>query len=200
MASFKEIFQTGHPLRDKYLARIFGILSEDLVRIWSRCPQASYADLGRPTVRSVADVRGYTLDFTLRRRSDAAVFIAEMKCELEYEGYRYLQLTSPSQLAHHKRRAFQLFLEGSANPASVIATVRGKPQPHEGGVLIWGSCSTEGRAAVTSQFGFRDVLSLEDIIRDLQAWKPDEWADKLSQLRDWQNYLLDCLGGLGPTS
>lgn len=50
-SSLDALFRTQSRDRDKLLARLFGIISEDVVRIWTRCEAAPYADLGRPTLR-----------------------------------------------------------------------------------------------------------------------------------------------------
>jgi len=95
---FEEIFRTKNPARDKFLSRLFGLFSEEVVRYWCRCPAAPYEDLGRPTLRVPGEARGHTLDFTLRHKETVKVYVAEMKCELEFENYRYLRLTGAWQL------------------------------------------------------------------------------------------------------
>ena len=113
--TFKSIFQSNDRARDKFLSRLFGIFSEEIVRCWGRAVQAPYEDLGRPTVKSFCAKRGFTLDFTFRSRDNGAIYIAEMKCELEYENYRYLTLETPTQLDHHGNEAFQTFSNVARN-------------------------------------------------------------------------------------
>ena len=93
--TFQNLFQSNNRPRDKFLARLFGIFSEELVRCWARDNQSPYRNLGRPTVKPTGQQRGYTLDFTFESKSDRQVYIAELKCELEYENYRFLTLESP---------------------------------------------------------------------------------------------------------
>lgn len=45
--------------RGKYLARVFGIFSEELVRIWAADPRAPYKNLGRPTLRMAEGSSGF---------------------------------------------------------------------------------------------------------------------------------------------
>ena len=97
----EDVFMSDEPARDKYLSRLFGLFNEEVVRAWCLCPEAPYEDLGRPTVREPGERRGHTLDFTFRRRYDARVFVGEMKCELEFDGYRYLRLDRADQPRHH---------------------------------------------------------------------------------------------------
>ena len=98
--SFEDFFRSDRPVStvsfpspDKFLSRLFGLFSEDVVRHWCRCPEARYGDLGRPYLRFPTERYGHTLDFTLRDRQTGETFVAELKCELEYDNYRYLRLT-----------------------------------------------------------------------------------------------------------
>ena len=83
---------------------MFALFSEDVVRHWVGCEKAPYRDLGRPVLWDEHGSRYHVLDFTLERRSDGAQFVAEMKCEIECEGYRYLTLKDVSQLQHRPRQ------------------------------------------------------------------------------------------------
>ena len=85
MSRFDTIFPAGEAQskRSAYLARLLGIFSEDIVKHWCCLPDAKYENLGRPTLRRPSEPtnsRGTTLDFTLRRREDSVVFVAEQKC------------------------------------------------------------------------------------------------------------------------
>lgn len=101
-----EFFQSDYSPRDKFLARLLGLFSEHLVRDWCTDPRAPYDDLGRPTLRLPGETRGATLDFTLRDRATAKTYVAEMKAELEFEGFKYMTLERLDQLAHHRPPAF----------------------------------------------------------------------------------------------
>ncbi|MGF1665790.1 MAG: hypothetical protein ACFCVC_05910 [Acidimicrobiia bacterium] len=97
----EDVFRSPEPGRDKFLSRLFGLSNEEVVRAWAADERAPYEDLGRPTLRWPADAAWHTLDFTLRRRSDGAVFVAEMKCDLEFEGYRYIRLSDVHHVERH---------------------------------------------------------------------------------------------------
>jgi hypothetical protein len=53
--SFEDFFHSESPARDKFLSRLFGLFSEDVVRHWCGCPEAPYGDLGRPFLRAVGE-------------------------------------------------------------------------------------------------------------------------------------------------
>lgn len=140
---FEEIFHTSNSAKDKFLSRLFGLFSEDVVRQWCRCPDASYENLGRPTIKIPGEQRGYTLDFTLRDRTTGDLYVTEMKCELEFENYRYLRLNGPDQVRHHHvpagaSSAFKRFVEFAKDQNAFDVRVSGKPLSVNGAILIWG--------------------------------------------------------------
>jgi hypothetical protein len=199
MGSFEEMFQSHQPKRDKYLARLFGLFAERIVHTWCACPQARYEDLGRPTLYPPGSARGSTVDFTLRDRTNGNIYVAELKSELEYYGYRYLRLTNPSQLTHHTSPAFIRFLEVARNSQALTVRCSGNPIQANGAILVWGATSAEGHNLVMADFGFADVLSLEEMTVDLGDWSPEQWVTLMAEYRTWSNQLFDFLAGVAPT-
>ncbi len=194
--TFQSLFRSDTPARDKFLSRFFGIFNEEIVRCWGKSPQAPYEELGRPTVRPIGAKRGYTLDFTFRSKNDGCVYIAEMKCELEYENYRYLTLESPSQLDHHSKEAFGVFLDAARNISRYMVTVKGRTQAIDGSILVWGRYTEQGRVSVIAQHGFRDVLSLEAIINDLLGWENQDYTELIRRYETWCGELFARLRSL----
>lgn len=169
------------------------MFAEEVVHCWSEDERAPYENLGRPTLRAVGDPALATLDFTLRSRADGRVYVAEQKAELAFERYRYLRLTDASQIAHHKLRAFNWFRDVALDPASHAVQVMAKPITVHGAILVWGATTPEGKAAAIATYGFADVLSIEDMLRDLRAWATPAWIARVEQLRGWSNELFDAL-------
>ncbi len=132
--NFVELFKqpNASAARGKYLARVFGIFSEELIRIWAADSRAPYEDLGRPTLRVVNGSSGSTLDFTLRSRATGKVYVAEMKCEIEYQNYKYFVLTDPRQLDHHNKPAFVALQAAAVRSLEVRAYVDQKEVPVDG--------------------------------------------------------------------
>ncbi len=186
---FQQLFQTHNLDRDNFLSRVFGIFNEKIVRCWAHDPHAPYEDLGRPTLQLPILQRQCTLDFTFRSRADGRIYIAEMKCELAYQNYRYLTLEHPAQLDHHAHRpAFQIFLDAAQNPGHYHDNVRvqgGDPLPIHGAILVWGRYTDEGRDRVMAHYGFADVLSLENIVRDLLVWQNQEYMNLICNYQRW---------------
>ena len=194
-SSFVSVFQRpGAPAaRGKYLSRVFGIFSEEIVRLWasdSRCP---YENLGRPTVRKRGERLGSTLDFTLRHRSTSKVYVAELKCEIEYQNYRYLVLSDVAQLAHHNKAAFLALLDVASRKQDRQTFVHRKEIQPDGAILIWGAATPEGREAVIRAYGFSDVLTMSDITRDLREWGNVPYRELLTMRRAWANEMFDAL-------
>lgn len=188
--SFDRIFKSANPNQDKFLSRLFGIFNEDIVRTWCKDHRAPYQNLGRPTVRLRTERRGRTLDFAFQSRQDGRVFVGEIKCELEFENYRYLTLMSSSQLDHHKGEAFAKFRDIAKNLHKYTVTVDGKSISVAGSILVWGSVTRDGRTTVIRENGFADVLSLEDIIADLLDWGNESYRQLIEDRATWCQYLF----------
>lgn len=190
--SFRDLFATGDTRQDNFRSRLFGMFSEDVVRFWAK-GDAPYRVLdGRPTIY---DGTAYaTIDFTLERRADGRVFIAEQKAELAWMKYAYLRLDNAAQVDHHRGRPpFDWFLEAAREPAKRLVKTAGKVTPIDGAILVWGAVSEQGRAAAIAELGLADVLSLEDMIADLRARQDPDWAAHVERLEGYTVGLLKAL-------
>lgn len=189
----QELFQTSERRRGAYLSRLFAFFSEEVVRHWAACEGAPYKDLGRPTVWDSFGKR-HTLDFTLERRRDKKRFVAELKCEIEFNSYRYLNMTGPDVVSHHETlAAFEKFLRLARQPEALKVTVGGKEQEIAGSILGWGAVTPAGRVATMEHYGLADVLSLEEMLADLEDWQPAAWRDWVQTRRRWSDELFDWL-------
>lgn len=194
---FVSIFKQPEALaaRGKYLSRVFGIFSEEIVRIWASDPRAPYEDLGRPTLRAEGEKSGSTLDFTFRSRETGKVYVAELKCEIEYQDYRYLVLAESRQLGHHSKPAFAALLAAATKQPQLRAYVAKKEIQIDGAILVWGAATPEGITLVCAEKGFSAVLTLAEIINDLQSWKSEAYRALLESRRAWSNQMYDALLG-----
>ena len=194
--SFEDFFKSNEPDRDKFLSRLFGIFSEQIVRFWCKRPESKYKNLGRPTLKLPGENRGYTLDFTFQSRLDRQrIYVGEMKCELEYEKYKYIKLTSPSQLSHHKGKAFRRFLNAAKNPNKYAVRADGTKYDVSGAILVWGSLSSDGRDSVMREIGIADVLSLEEIVTELQNCGDQDYLGFIDKRAAWCRDLFAALEG-----
>ena len=192
---FQAIFkQDGtDPARAKLLSRLFGIFSEEIVRIWARDERSSYACMGRPTIKSTDSGKGYTLDFALQSRATGQIYVTEMKCEIEYQNFRYFVLERVEQIAHHDKPAFKKFLDSAKCSQSQAIIVDGKPVKTHGAILIWGATTPQGKRAVMESTGVHDVLSVADICLDLIEWGNAEYHNLLATRSKW---CLELFSGL----
>lgn len=190
---FRHLFKSPAADRDKFFARLLGLFSEDIVRIWCKAPWSPYTDLGRPRVIPPRGKKGYTLDFTLQSRQDGSIYVAEMKCWVEYQDYRYLTLRNADQLDGMEGPAFNAFLEVARNPTSCKVTINGSPHPVSGAILIWGDVADTGRIDVTSTYKITHVLSLKNIIDDLVSNEDREYKKFLEDRLGWCRNLFEGL-------
>lgn len=196
---FAEFFQQPHQpaFRGKFLSRLFGIFSEELVCLWAADDRSPYRDIGRPTVFDASVGGRSTLDFTFEDRTTGQRFVVELKCEIEFQGYRFLTLSDPGQLAHHKKPAFDQFRSLARDPQSFPVHVKGQPINVDGAILIWGDVTDAGKAATVAACGFHDVIGLNSILDDLWLWQPKPFVAFIQSLGDWANHLFIFLSGKG---
>jgi hypothetical protein len=179
--------------RGKYLSRVFGIFSEEIVRIWAGDSRAPFEDLGRPTLRRPGEKFGSTLDFTLQSRATRKVYATELKCEIEYQNYRYLALADSKQLNHHSKAAFGALLAAASRDPAQRAYIRKREVAIDGAILIWGAATPQGRAAVKREKGFFEILTLAEILADLRLWQSEPYRVLLDQRRNWSDELFVAL-------
>ena len=199
---FRNIFQVPpEAARGKFLARVFGIFSENIVRRWSASTGAPYENIGRPTVRFDDEATRSTLDFTLRNKASKKTYVAEMKCEIEYEKFKYFILTSPEQLDHHIRGkpAFRSFLRAAREPSAARVTVQGLPVAVDGAILVWGAATPMGCAGVREKFKLADVLTVESMVDHLTRSNDDKYVAMLEDRRKWLNEMFDGLAAGEPS-
>lgn len=190
----EHLFKTSNSERDKFLSRLFGIFSEEFVRIWCRDHRAPYYDIGRPTVYSDNSKRGSSLDFCLENRETKRRYVGEMKCEMQRSDYKYLALDDATQLLKHcQKKAFEDFLHISKNPNDTVVTVKRNEVQIHGSILVWGKVTDKGKTDVISKHGFADVLSLECILTDLNRWNNAEFCDIIEERADWCKHLFNGL-------
>jgi hypothetical protein len=192
---FRHLFKADPPdsARDKFVARLLGIFSEEIVRVWCQSPRSPYEDLGRPRVVPPGQEKGHTLDFTLQSRANGRCYVAEMKCWVEYQGYRHLTLQDADQLEELEGPAFRAFLAAASRPARCRVTIAQRSQTVHGAILIWGDVSSAGRAAVQERYGLAAVHSLKEIVSDLIRWKDARYEALLKKRSAWCSELFQGL-------
>ncbi len=178
--------------RGKFLSRVFGIFSEEVVRIWCRDENSAYVDIGRPTIFNSIG-KYVTLDFSMKDLN-GRIFVSELKCEIEYQNYKYATLTSAEQLVHHKKEAFSLFC--AAATEKVAVKISGQNIESSGAILIWGDATEDGISGVKAMHGFHDILTISNMVRDLNRWKNQEFAGMLSERESWVADMCKSLNAL----
>jgi hypothetical protein len=178
--------------RDKFLSRVFGIFNEEIVRIWCNREDSPLEDIGRPTIRKIGDSsRGSTLDFTFQDKKTKNIYVSEMKCEIQYRNYSYLELRNVEQINRHKKAAFNRFLQIAVNPANYEVKIGGELiKEVKGAILVWGKISESKKASILEKTKLKDVLSVENIINDLIEKKDENYFQLLVEKQEWMGHLF----------
>lgn len=192
---FEKLFDKRSTDRDKFLSMIFGIFSEKIALIWCNSYSSNYTNLGRPTIKPLnSNEQGKTLDFTLKSKTTGNLYVTEMKCEIQYENYKYLKLNSSKQFEHHKTKtAFRWLLELAQKPEDFDIKIKGQKIKTNGAILIWGVVDKEKKTEICRQTGFKDILSVEHMINTLIKEKNKEYEGFINEINSWTNYLYDNL-------
>jgi hypothetical protein len=182
-------------IQDKFLSRLFGIFSEEIVPIWaSEKTLAPYVSKGRPTLR-MKDKRHYTFDFTLKDKKTRKTYVCEQKCWFEYENYKHFTLQTTDQVDYltgsNSSNSFNRFLELGKDHSKYPVYVDGEKTDIAGIVLIWGKVSDKSKTLVKRHYNLHDILSLEAIVNDLVSWKTSEFRSWTLEKRRWSNQLFD---------
>lgn len=90
-------------------------------------------------------------------------------------------------------QTFQRFLEVARNPSTIAVRVQGREYAVDGAILSWGAITPQGRDTVITQYGFADVLALEDMLQDLARWNVPGWADRVHEWQTWTEELFTYL-------
>jgi len=192
MDDLAKVFKDGPREKGSFLSRVFGIFNEEIVRIWARDVHSPYnINENRPTLYD-KDNKPYTLDFLFEK--NGKYYVSEMKCEIQYNNYRFWRLENPKQLNHHKKNAFKLFLQAAKEPSSVKVKAGSFVNP-AGTVLVWGAACEEGVQTVKEQYGFSDILTVENCISDLIQWSNSEYVALLEKYESWCGSLFEALKG-----
>jgi hypothetical protein len=116
-------------------------------------------------LREPGEVRGHTLDFTLRHRQSGRTYAAELKCWIAWENYGYIRLARAGQLDRLTEPAFANFLALAHDPSAYRVSVAGRPVETDGAILVWGAAAPEGRSAAAAR-GVAEVLTVEEMVSD----------------------------------
>ena len=205
---FKEMFDLDQSLsktnskRDRFISRLFGIFSEEIIRIGFRNSednQYRLTDIGRPTLYLKNELgektkEKYTLDFTLCDEN-GDLYITEMKCELEYKGYQYLELTHKEQVLRHKKKpAFAVLLDlaqaikNNQAEQKYAITCNGESidfKKLKGIALIWGRTTAKGVEEVKQSLEFCHVISVEEVVNYLVK---NNNLDYYALIKDYENW------------
>lgn len=182
--------------RDKFLSKLFGIFSEEIVSIWCKCEETPYSNIGRPTLMvSEKKEKGKQIDFTLKNKK-GDLYVAECKCLLEYSNFKYLTLEDSKQFQPHlKKPAFNYFLNISRHPKDYDVKLKNNTESIKvkGGILIWGSIDERKKTIIQQEYNFEDILSVENMITHLINSENQDYKDLIKNIKGWTNDFCDSI-------
>jgi hypothetical protein len=197
--NFESIYKKLQKEDKPFIAKMFGIIGEEIVSIWLRNSKCQYMDTGRPTVYSGKTKA--TLDFTFLDKSSNRCYMVEQKNLLSYHNEKLRKITNTkdfwgsfdkwSNAKQKSTDAWDIFLKFPKN--TILKQKRNEQTKIWGRILIWGSCDEAGRKKMMKKFHFYDILSLENIVKDLMVWKDVEYVKWRSNKNHLVNNIFDNL-------
>jgi len=146
-----------------------------------------------PTIYYGEEGKYCILDFLLKDKK-GELFVTEMKCEIEYQRYKFFTLSDPEQIVHHNKNAFRKFLQLGQNPNQYTVKVKGEEKPCIKGIaLIWGRVDQEKKHLISSEYNISHILCLEAITNDLLNWNDSNYKNLIEDRMTWMEELFNGL-------
>lgn len=179
---FTEVFKKENA---KFLSRLFGIFSEKIPPIWCKTKNSPFECIeGRPTIYK--ENKRYTLDFVFKDKGTGAIYVVEQKCWIEYQDFRYFNLT----LKNFKDfsswgGAVEYLLALAKNPAdkNYKVIINGKETEVKGAVLIWARAS-EDYKEIINEHPYLKIVSMEQMVTDLVKENNQEYMKLIETHKD----------------
>lgn len=198
--NFKNLFTNSSETRNNFLARVFGVFSEEIVKFWLANENCPYLSCGRPTIFDSNNKKVALLDFTIRSKNDNKLFIVEQKNLIAFKKgtLRFMsndEAFNKNFLKWSRDKAKQtvawnLFL----NPLTEYQVkVKGEEIVNFGKILIWPSFDENKKNSMISQLAIDEILSLEIIHAQLITWKDPKYQDWINARIRWTEELFDQL-------
>ena len=206
--------KSGDSPKDNFLARLFGLFSEEIIRIAYKKGKSkkNFTYLGRPTIYKkseygVKGARGDTVDFLLED-VDGNIFVTEMKCELTFDDYRCIELVNERPIERHRKNkpAFKELLDlgksikdGRGELDYVItytdcAGNRGciaNSNRVAGIALVWGKVAQTGLEHLKEKYNITHIISLEDVMNDLIKNENEDYLELIQVRQSWCDSLFE---------
>lgn len=183
-----------------FLSRIIGIFSEDVVRFWLENKKCKYNFLGRPQVWTENDSKKYSLDYLLQDKKTKKCYIAEQKCFFGFKDGKLKKISEAETFSivfdkwsNEKRNhtvAWARFIEFN-NDSHV--SIKNKKCDVSGKILVWASCDKKAKKDFQKKHNIFDVVSFEQVIRDLNKWEDRKYLGFLKDRKKWINQLFNSL-------
>jgi len=180
--------------RANFLSRIFGIISEEVVGLWLSDNEI-YENLNeRPLLIANNDPgKKVTLDFTIMNKR-GEIFIVEQKNLFAYKNGSLCSMDDNQEFSNSFKKwseskikmtpAFKYFIGFSKNQEDYTVKLKNSGDI-SGTILIWSSCTDRGKKKYMMECGFKDVLSVENMLNDLIRSKNSNYKKWIDERKAW---------------
>lgn len=191
-----------------YLARIFAIFYEELLKPWLETK--GFDSIGRPTIYNEnGETLHKTYDYTLKSKKTGKYFIVEAKCYLAWKNFTYLTLTN--------ERLKKLLEEyGNQDNFCFFCNLGTKNKPYKkykykykniddetsypfnnsiGKILIWPKLKKDDVKKIKREYGFSYIFSIEDAINEIRhkGAKYMIYRNRVLKYKQWTEELFKAL-------
>jgi len=195
-------WNNSQPAMNNFLARIIGIIGEDITKFWLSNVNCEYINCGRPTIYWGENQRA-TLDFLIRKKeSDHSDFyLVEQKNFFAYQNGNlrtiddvpefYNTYDKWSKSKTKSSPAWKIFNE--LNSHAYRIKVKGLDEVFKinGTILIWGAVNELASLKFKEKYGFHDVIGLVSMVEDLISWKDQDFEKFVLDRERWTRELFN---------
>ncbi len=203
------------PKKNNFMARIIGLIGEDITNCWLANPNCEYENYGRPTISLTKDQKivKATLDFLIKRKKGPSkdhIYLVEQKNFFAHYKGNLRKIDSATAFSENYKKwsdrkckstpAWEIFTELSNKNRDEytysIKTKKGESvhtiDKIDGTMLIWYDVSED--KAVKDKFiddnGFHDVIGLTSMVNDLKRWKDSKFKEIILDREKWIEEIL----------
>ena len=188
-------------VKSNFLARIIGVIGEDVTKYWLENVNCEYINCGRPTVYWEGNQKA-TLDFLLKKREPGTggLYLVEQKNFFAYQngGLRtiedipefYENYEKWSKRKSNSTPAWRIFNE--LNNHSYTIKVKDMDEINKAGgtILIWGDVTESAKLNFMEKYKFYDVIGITSMVEDLIRWKDSAFEEFILSRESWTQELF----------
>ena len=187
--------------KNNFLARIVGIIGEDITVFWLKNENCKYENCGRPTIYW-RDNQKATLDFLLKKRNseDKEYYLVEQKNFFAYYKGNLRTIEDSSKFFDNYEKwstrkskstpAWRIFNEYTNYNYRIKTKEIGEIDKVAGTILVWSDVNELDKSKFLEKYNFYDVIGVTSMVEDLIAWKDLDFKEFVLKRELWLNELF----------